>query len=101
MWVARAMVALAIPAMCGCVVVHVNDRSERAGRLFTDVEVMRQAMAETRALGIAFESYSVDTNKYPTATVSDRMIGKVSLSRIDTLSTVLKIYARPFPKLDP
>jgi len=95
------VVAVVALATCGCVVVHVNERSENSGRLQTDVEMMRQAMAEMRTLGTAFESFAVDTNRYPAPTEPDRMVGDVPLSRIDTLSTVLKIYARPLPKVDP
>jgi Type II secretion system (T2SS), protein G len=97
----RFMVAVAVLTACGCIVVHVNERSQDAGRLQTDIEQMRQAMADMRTIGTAFESFAVDTNLYPAATEPDRMIGDVPFSRIETLSTVLKIYVKSLPKIDP
>lgn len=98
---AHRIAAAAVLATWGCIVVHVNDRAEDAGRLVTDVELMRQAMRDMRVLGTAFESFAVDTNRYPVATESDRTVGDMSLSRVETLSKVLNVYARPLPRVDP
>jgi hypothetical protein len=98
---AQFTAAAAVLTTWGCIVVHVQERSDVSGRVQTDVELMRQATAEVRTLGTAFESFAVDTNGYPTTTESDRTVGDFPLSNIESLSTVLKIYARPLPKLDP
>jgi hypothetical protein len=92
---------LVLLAASGCIVVHVNERPEDAGRVQTDVELMRQAMAEMRTLGTAFESFAADTNGYPTATDPDRDVGDFPLSKTEALSKVLKSYARSLPTIDP
>lgn len=91
----------AVFAASACIVLHVDQRPDVGTRVRTDVEMMRQAMAEVRALGTSIEAFSVDTNRYPTATDSDRTVDGFPLSKVETLATDLALYARPFPKLDP
>jgi hypothetical protein len=50
-----------------CVVV-LRDSEPSHGRLETDVEMARRAMAEVRTIGTAFESFAVDSNHYPVLT---------------------------------
>ncbi len=74
---------------------------ETHARVQTDVELMRQVMADVKILGTAFEAFAIDYNSYPTATESVRTVGGFALSEITSLSKDLKIYARSFPKVDP
>jgi hypothetical protein len=74
-------------------------------RIQTDVEMMRQALAEVRALGVAFESFAADNNRYPTAAIADdndRTVGGFALQEVRRLpGDVFKIYTRMLPKRDP
>lgn len=87
----------------GCVVVHVSEPGQ-VDRVFTDVEMMRQAVAEIRILATAFEAFAVDQNLYPVpATVrgDERRVADLPFWDVHELSEILKIYSRSLPKRDP
>ena len=68
--------ALASAAL-GCVAIVVKS-GETPERLQSDVEMMRQALADVRIVGTAIESYSVDTNQYPTASAPELTLGELA-----------------------
>ena len=93
--------AATLMAMCGCVVIHVDDRHDISTRVQTDIEMMREAMADIRELSTAFESFAVDNNFYPAASDSDRTVEEISLSNLERLSKELQIYGWSLPSVDP
>lgn len=97
----RLWIGCAAIAACGCVVVQVGQPTEPSDRIQSDVEMVRQEMTDIRALGMAFEGFAIDNNEYPTLDCSDRVLGDLPFCKVERLSTVLKIYARVLPKLDP
>jgi hypothetical protein len=87
---------------CGCVVIHQVEPRGPAPQLETDLEVLRRAMLEVRAIGTAIEAYSIDYNRYPLVEgPGDRVVGDFQLHRVRRMRETLKLYSRVLSNEDP
>jgi hypothetical protein len=100
---ATTLLMIGAALVSGACVVVFRDPHPSPGRLETDVEMARRAMAEVRTIGTAFESFAVDSNRYPflDGDSPEITVGGHQLHRVSALSGELKVYARPLPKVDP
>ncbi len=99
----RTLLSLSVALLnAGCIVI-LRDSSPEHQRLETDVEIARRAMAEVRVISTAFESFAVDSNRYPGGDRDspETTVGDFQLHRVSVLSGELKAYARSLPRVDP
>ena len=101
--VGRTVEVLALLAgTCSCVVIHQAQPASPTTVLETDVELVRRATQEVRAIGTAIEAYSVDFNRYPLPEgPGDRIVGDFELHRLRGLRETLRLYSRVLPNDDP
>lgn len=100
--ISRLLIVISLQILVlGCIVVHKEFPSSQETRIETDIEMVRRAIADVRSIGIAFDSYAVDNNLYPTMKESEMSIGDFSLGQIRTVAEELRFYNRALPKEDP